>query len=649
IIYFADKRIIDAMVSAHGLLADKQIMSILMDNMVRMMPGMAGVDISTREGLYQAVLAVSIASGCLVGGAHVAMGFAQLVPAIYNLIKGVASRSDFNLIQKACGIAKPVLKAFSDQIESVMERAMSAWYTRDAIEMLRETGHLIGETMAGLYVGGRILGLIRGAGSFVKIKAGDVIDGPIGKIVEMGGKTADRIRGAAAEAAERILGEEISGSLGRGFEALLGKGGELNSKIRLFLERRMGWAFKEQDRGALGTVTKGNAGFGKGIQAEGKATGTQRAATGTIGTGLYIMGKALEFIAKRIRGAYISKQGAEALTRVTEKARSIIGGAGKTDRTREKVWSGTGFRQRRLVDGLIPPQGPYQITGDLPLEKMGLSFLIPKENGLSYSADSLGIKLEGSSLFINDNKPLNINGLNYLGVTLTSENNSSISLLNGSVIELTGNTFSIKRGTALSGNGNVINIIPFVPENIIRSELPKEGILDKCFIPAPGFMLINQGGLSTGVNLGLECGYDAFTYLKEGALSLKESADPFLNPVDTGVKIGQKLPELILEGFKKIYTMARRSWLEKSVDMEGQKVDFWMDIDSSLAYWSDVGNYFAEEMSGDIEYASGFWKMEAIDAKDWLVDQAIYWGDVGKNFIDEVKDDIIYAGDFWFE
>ncbi|MGB2879064.1 MAG: hypothetical protein WBD24_02685 [Candidatus Omnitrophota bacterium] len=186
-------------------------------------------------------------------------------------------------------------------------------------------------------------------------------------------------------------------------------------------------------------------------------------------------------------------------------------------------------------------------------------------------------------------------------------------------------------------------------DSLIKEQFNVEKTLNSgsIFFPMPGLMLVNHGGLSTGVILGLECGYDAFTFLKEGALSLKESATPFLNSVDTGAKIGQKIPGLIIAGFEKLYTMARQSWLETSIDIEGRKADFWMDVDSKLAYWSDVTNYFVEGIGDDIEYAGGFWREKAIDAKDWLIGQAIYWGDVGKNFIEGVKDDIVYAGGFW--
>ncbi|MGB2661873.1 MAG: hypothetical protein WBD04_05775, partial [Candidatus Omnitrophota bacterium] len=475
VIYAVDKGIIEVMTSAHGILADKQILSMLADNAVRMMPGMAGVDISTREGLYQAVLAVSIASGCLVGGAHTAAGFARLVPALYNLIKGVASRSDLNLIQKTCGIAKPVLEAFSDHIESVMERALGAWYTKDAVKMLREAGHLIGECMGGLYVGSKVMQLIGGAGSFVRIKAGGMINGPVGRFMEMAGKTANRARSAASKTAERILGKEISRGLGRWLEAIRGKTGQVANKIRSVFERRMGQALKKSDRTAIGAASQGNTRFGKGVRGAGEvsqaryAGGQARYAGGqAIRKGLYILEKTFEFFKKRIRGAYISKQGAEALSDIGDKAGSITRGAGKANRARQEAWSGAGLRLRRLVDGVIPPasgtaagvfaasvangifraiernkantsdsslvipsevEGSFQITGDLPLAAMGLSVDFfpgtarsdfPETKFLSYDAYSIGVKLDGTRLLVNGDKAFHINGTETKGAMFSA-------------------------------------------------------------------------------------------------------------------------------------------------------------------------------------------------------------------------------------
>ncbi|MBD3320440.1 MAG: hypothetical protein GF350_05015 [Chitinivibrionales bacterium] len=327
LVYGIDRKIIDKLIDMNEMTRGNKFLSAVLKTATGTVPGIGDMDITTGEGLCQAVLAVSISSGCVVGGAETAAGLVRIIPLMYKAVRGLLTRDDRRFLEKAWGLTRPVIDAFTGYINDIVERVKNAGYTRNKINILRQVGHIIGEFIGGAYVGGKAL---EGAKFSFRKMIGGRINGVSGKTVEEVGKAKITARGKPGKAHSAGHGKPVSRGLGGDLKAFEGRIGQFDESMRLFSGDGMGKSYGMGSQTKVPGVRGGSGGFGKTVLreivrtgaeriaavAERIATGAERITAISVRTGLSFLAKAFRVIAGEVIGAYIGKQGTKAIDEI---------------------------------------------------------------------------------------------------------------------------------------------------------------------------------------------------------------------------------------------------------------------------------------------------------------------------------------------
>ncbi len=136
---------------------------------------------------------------------------------------------------------------------------------------------------------------------------------------------------------------------------------------------------------------------------------------------------------------------------------------------------------------VLPIDGDIRIKGELPAAEMGLKFglntstSIGDNESISYEAFSIGIRLEGESFIVDDNKFFNINGVDKFGAMLFTggEEGSTrqLFLFNGSEIGVAGDHIIVSSGSALFLP--VVNLSDGMANEAVTKDMEKGNILNK--------------------------------------------------------------------------------------------------------------------------------------------------------------------------